>query len=366
MKLAIYIIRRYLMSLVRVQIGITILIFLLNATEQLRFLSNKDATIKESIWLILTSIPEVMWTTFPLVCLLASLFTFLGLSRSSEMVVIRATGVPALKVIIAPLVTTLVLGIFIVTLLDPILAATKRRYEDIRGSFSGRSSQQLSVSDDGLWLRQANENLQFVIHARSSTGDGRILSDVHFHEFTWDGILTRRIMADHAELLNGEWRLTNAVQWRKLEKNLDQVSDVSVFPVLFIPTELTSDEILNSFISPQEISVWRISDFIQQLERSGFTAIRHRLHLQSRIASPLFLVAMALVGAVFALQPARFSHTGVMSLLAVLSGFLLFTIKNIAESLGQAQEVSIPLAVWTPSIAAMLLTIGLILHMEDG
>ncbi len=78
------------------------------------------------------------------------------------------------------------------------------------------------------------------------------------------------------------------------------------------------------------------------------------------------LVAMMLIGTAFSLRHARFGHLGVMALLAVVSGFVLFAIVNVAESLGQAQEVPILLAIWAPPLAATLFAMAFVLHLEDG
>lgn len=78
------------------------------------------------------------------------------------------------------------------------------------------------------------------------------------------------------------------------------------------------------------------------------------------------LVAMMFIGAAFSLRHARFGHAGIMALLAILSGFLLFALKNVAESLGQAQEVPILLATWAPPTAAALFALAFVLHLEDG
>ena len=75
---------------------------------------------------------------------------------------------------------------------------------------------------------------------------------------------------------------------------------------------------------------------------------------------------MMLIGAAFSLRHARFGHAGVMAIMAILTGFLLFAIKSVAESLGQAQEVPILLATWASPLAAALFALAFVLHLEDG
>lgn len=366
MTLSLYIVYKFLMNLLRVQIGIFTLVLLINATEQLRIFQNYDIGLNTMVALILMTIPEVMFKTFPLVVLLTSLFTFLALSRTSELVIVRASGISALKILMGPVVVSVFMGALMVAFFNPIVAATIRKSDEIRASFQNTPTSQLSVSQGGLWLRQANRNSQFVIHANASNSDGTILYRVNFMEFTPDNVLIRRIEAQRALLLKDEWKLSRATQWRFLDENLRQTSDIGHFPDLRIPTELTSEKIIDSFISPERMSIWRIPEFIDQLNESGFSTVRHELFFQAQLSTPLMMAAMVLLGAVFAVRPSRFGQTGVMALLAVLSGFLLFALKNVAESLGEAQEVPVLMAAWAPPVAILLMTLTLILHFEDG
>ena len=86
----------------------------------------------------------------------------------------------------------------------------------------------------------------------------------------------------------------------------------------------------------------------------------------SELAKPTLFAAMVLIGAAFALRPHRFGQTGVMILLAVLAGFALYFLKDFAESLGARGQIPLLVAAWTPPVAAILLALGLLLHLEDG
>ncbi len=366
MTLTLYIVRRFLSNLLRVQIGLFILILLINATEQLRIFQSYEMSLSTMVWLVLMTIPEVLFKTFPLVIMLTSLFTFMGLSRSSELVIVRASGVSILKILTGPILASVLMGVLMVAFFNPIVAATIRKADDIRASFLNKPTSQLSVSEDGIWLRQANETSQFVIHAATSNSDGTILYRVGFHEFTPDNVLIRRIEAARAQLLDGEWKLSRAKQWRFLDRNLQETSDIGQFDDLRIPTDLTSDKIIESFVSPERMSIWKIPAFVRQLDQSGFSTVRHRLFFQAQLSVPLMLAGMVMLGAVFAVRPSRFGQAGVLALVAVLSGFVLFALKNVAESLGEAQEVPVMMAAWAPPVAILLMTLAMILHFEDG
>ena len=106
--------------------------------------------------------------------------------------------------------------------------------------------------------------------------------------------------------------------------------------------------------------------FIALLERSGFSAIRHRLHFQSLLALPLLCATMALVGAGFSMRPARRGGVARMIGGGVAAGFALFMISKIAEEFGQSGALPVELAAWAPAASGLMLAVALLLHMEDG
>ena len=75
---------------------------------------------------------------------------------------------------------------------------------------------------------------------------------------------------------------------------------------------------------------------------------------------------MVLVGAGFTMRHARFGNSGTLVLLALVSGIAIFFVRNFAQVLGESGQIPIVLAAWTPPVAAALLSVSLLLHLEDG
>jgi len=62
----------------------------------------------------------------------------------------------------------------------------------------------------------------------------------------------------------------------------------------------------------------------------------------------------------------RFGKTGLMVLFALLLGFGIFFLRNFAQVLGETGQLPVAVAAWTPPVAAILLSLGFLLHTEDG
>jgi lipopolysaccharide export system permease protein len=75
---------------------------------------------------------------------------------------------------------------------------------------------------------------------------------------------------------------------------------------------------------------------------------------------------MVLIGARVSLRHQRGGRTGLMVLFAVLLAFIVYFIRNFAQVLGENGELPALLAAWAPPLAAIGMSLGILLHHEDG
>jgi len=365
MILSLYIMRRFVSMVARVFLVFFGILVLIDMIEQLRRFSASAIGIDQALWLAVLNVPETLYRVLPLIMIMASIALFLGLARSSELVVVRAAGRSGLRFLAAPVLAALVIGAVAVAVLNPIVAATIKGYSDLRGRYGLGGDSALSVADSGLWLRQGGAEGQTVIQALRTNPDGTELFGATFITFGPDGLPVSRMQADSARLEAGAWVLSGAKSWDLASANPELTSQVTTKGVR-LASDLTADRIRDSFGKPSAISFWALPTFIAGLERAGFSARSYRLWFQMELAQPLLMAAMVLVAAGFTMRHARFGNTGSMVLLALLAGFALFFLRNFAQTLGANGQIPVALAAWSPPLAAALMALGLLLHVEDG
>jgi lipopolysaccharide export system permease protein len=359
-----YFAKRFLFTFLGVA-GIFFLIMLSSElVEQLRRFSSSDATFTDLLVLSMLRIPEAIYEILPLIMILATIALFLNLARSSEMVVTRAAGRSALKALMAPIFVATTIGVLAVTVLNPIVAGTSKEFETRNDALRGTSSV-LSIGSSGLWLRQGDDMGQTVIRAQSANLDGTKLSEVTFLTFEAQGTPDRRINAASAELITGAWVLRDAKSWQ-LATEVTPEATALRHAELSVASTLTPDQIRDSFGTPSSIPIWELPAFIERLQTAGFSAQRHLVWFHKELATPLFLVSMVLIGASFTLRHQRGGRTGMMVMFAVLMAFVIYFIRNFAQVLGENGQLPVILAAWAPPLAAIGLSMGFLLHNEDG
>ncbi len=370
--LNLYIARVFLTFAVFAFLAVFALIMIVDLVELMRDNKRGGADFMQLVGMALLHAPSITIKAAPFTVLLSSMICFATLAHRSELVVTRAAGVSALRVITPALLTAAVLGVVAFAVYNPIASAFAARFEHLQEQYFDKSSSSLTVSADGVWLRQGDDTGQTVVRAQRASGTIERLWDVNVFQFDKSDRLYRRLDARSAELEPEYWRLNGVSQWTlDLDNSPVSVGDVSESiathsDVMLIPTDLTSARIVESFAAPETISFWALPGFIALLEKSGFSSDRHWMHLISLLSTPIVFVAMVLIGAAFSMRHARFGGLGTMALGCVLTGFGYFFLSDVTSALGASGAVPVMLAGWAPPFAAVLLALGLLLHLEDG
>lgn len=365
MILHLYFARRFGLTLLVITGVLGALVLLVDLIDQTRRFSEFDLGLPQRLGLSLLNAPETLNQILPLIMILGTVSLFISLARSSELVVTRAAGRSAMRALLAPVGVALIIGVLGTTMLGPIVAATSKRYAALSNDYRSGGISALSVSEDGLWLRQGGERGQTVIRAARSNADASVLFDVTFIAYAEDGGPARRIEAGSAALRDGAWSLRNAKVW-PLVTGLNPEANAVIHDTLILDSTLTLDRIRESLGTPTGVSIWDMPEFIAQLEQAGFSTRKHEVWLQSQLARPLFLIAMVLVAAAFTMRHTRFGGTGTAVLAAVLLGFTLYFIRSFAQILGENGQIPVMLSAWAAPVAAVLLGLGLLLRAEDG
>lgn len=365
MILSMYFAKRFLRTFGGLLLVFLVMSLLIDLVEHLRRLSSTAVSFGQVVQLTLLNAPQGIYTILPLVMILSTVALFLGLAKSSELVVVRAAGRSALRALVAPAMAALLVGVIAVSMVNPIVASTSKRYSVLLESYRSGGADVISLSAEGLWLRQGGEDGQTVIRAARSNPQATELYDVTMVQYAPNGGPDLRIEARTARLIEGAWELSDARTW-PLNQGTNPQAETEQKQRIEVPSTLTEARIRDTFGEPSAIPIWELPTYISLLTEAGFSARRHAVWFQMELARPLFLVALVLISAAFTMRHVRFGNTGVAVLTAVMLGFALYYLRNFVQIMGENGQVPVALAAWAPPVASLLLAVGLLLHMEDG
>lgn len=364
MTLDMYLIRRLLAAWIMV-LGVFVgMLLLLDMIEQMRRFSGESAGIAQILRLSALNTPEALYEIAPLVLMLAAMWVSLAWSRSSEFVVIRSAGRSVPRLILVPAIVFFAISIAFVAVMNPLVASTTREYSRAQAQLQGDSGSAVIISGQEVWLRQADTLGQTVIYSPRAEHTGTVLHDATFLIFDADDGLSQRLRAVRAELQRGAWSLYQVKQWNLSDINPEQQATLSA--QLQVPTDLTPEQIRDSFAQVRTVPLMQLPRFIAALERAGFAALEHRMRLNMELALPVLMTGMMLLAMGMCIHHARAGGAGIRALITILAGFTLFFLRNFAQVLGETGQVPVMLAAWGPPVATLLLAVGLLLNLEEG
>lgn len=359
--LSVYLGRQFLAASGLVLAVFAVITILVDGMELIRRSYNKDVPFRIIVEMVLLKLPYTMQEIIPFAVLLGGILTFARLTRTSELVVARASGISAWQFLLPALATSFAIGVLVVTIFNPLASVMLRRSEHLENTYFESSGNLLSVSSSGLWMKQANKEGEgrLVIHALRASQEDLRLYDVTVFAFQADNRFAYRVDAESAQLEKGYWHLKQALITApdKLAEHQDDY---------VIKTDINMGQLQDSFASPETLSFWELPSFIKVLKAAGFSALRHRFYWHSVLSVPLLLCAMVFIAAAFSLSPPRQGKTGILMVGGIGVGFLIHFFSGLVSALGMSGSVPIVLAAWAPVGISVLIGAALMLHLEDG
>jgi lipopolysaccharide export system permease protein len=370
MTLSFYIGRHFLLTILATILVMLVIVELIELLELVRRTADsvRPITLGLLLQMTLLKLPTTAEKIYPFAVMIGGMITLSRLTRSSELVVARAAGVSVWQFLLPGVAMVMLLGLLIVAVINPIAASTIGIYDRLEAKYITGKASVLSVSPSGLWMRQSDTDPiafrnttanEYIIHAVRMDQTSYTLETVMILLFDATHRFVGRIDAPSAQLMTGEWRISDAM----LSTNQGLPTKLSEFRM---PTSLTISHIQDSFSAPETFSFWQLPAFIAVLETAGFSALKHRLHFHSLMALPLLLSGMVLLAAVFSLRPPRRGRTGISMVIGLAAGFVLYFMTNIIYALGSAGDLPIALAAWAPSLIVAMVAGASLLHLEDG
>ncbi len=364
--LSLYVARQFTAAVLAMLAALAGLVSLFDFIELLRRSATKpDATFALVLQIAALRLPYIAMQILPFAVLLGGIIAFWRLTRSSELIVARAAGVSAWQFLAGPVACALLIGAVATAVVSPLSSVMLARAEALDNLYLRTTGGPLALSGGQLWLRQADHGL-----------DPGGVAILHAHDVSMS---MATLTAQRRQHLPPERRRPGAVAGggdRRAAERRRVVADGArtmspdhlpdEIGTMRLPTDLTVDRVQESFASPDTLSVWALPDFIALLERSGFSAIRHRLHFQTLLALPLLAATMTLVSAGFSMRPTRRGGVAQMIGSGVAAGFMLFVVSKVTEEFGQSGTLPAMLAAWAPALAGLMLAVALLLHLEDG
>jgi lipopolysaccharide export system permease protein len=352
---------RFLGAALAVFFGVCTLVVLVDYIELMRRTSD---LANVSAWTVaktsLYRVPQITERMLPFSVLVGSMTCYLNLSRRLELVVARSAGISAWQFVAPALIVSLLLGLAATAVYNPVSAMLREVSKRLESEIFGQSQPGPHQSFGGsFWIRQRSSEGQSILNANSSRDQGLHLGGVTVFTFDQSGRFHERIEAKSAELDRDFWRLGQARVYAAGAAPRE-------YEAYRLNTYLTTEQVRESFATPETVSFWQLPLYIDMAERAGLVAVAYRLQYQLLIARPFLMVSMVLLAASVSLRFFRFGGVPQMVLSGIAAGFLLYVLSKVSEDLSKAQLLHPVSAAWLPVLVGGVTGCVVLLYQEDG
>ena len=251
-----YLIKQFLKLTLNITFFFFCLGFIVNLFEELNLFKDHDVGINIPIILSLLFVPSLIYNVFPFIILLTGIWFFLGLKRSDEIIALKISGMSNFSVILVPGILSIILGIFFITLINPITAVLVKKYESIKGNYEKDHDYLAAVTENGIWIKEKKIDKNYIIRAAKLKNN--YLFDLTIYEFDKLNNFLFRIESESADISNLKWELGKSKVLDKNGKNvLDDGNNItyeSLFDVKKSDLPKNMDEAISLFETNDELN----------------------------------------------------------------------------------------------------------------
>ena len=349
-----YLAREFLKITINMSLVFFALGFIVNLFEEINFFKDFDVGIEVPIMLSALYVPNLLYNALPFVILLSGIWFFQKIKKTDEVIAMKVSGMSNFSVIMVPSIISIILGVFVVTSINPITSVLVKKYETIRGSYEKEQNYLAAITVNGIWIKEKNFGKNYII--RSQNLDNQSLINLTIYEFDYNNNFLKRIEAKSADISSLNWKLYDAKvidkDGKTVSKNIDNLSYQSMYDI---------KKIKSLYSNLDTISFWNLEKEIELLEERGYSTGEMRSKFQRSLAFPLFLLSMILLSGVFTLGMRLKENNWTYIFTAIITSVLIFYFNDFSAALGKTGKLPIEVAVWMPiTIIFIFGAVGLI------
>tara|TARA_B100001123_G_scaffold62734_1_gene68708 strand:- start:2227 stop:3312 length:1086 start_codon:yes stop_codon:yes gene_type:complete len=347
-----YIINNFLATFGKIFAIFLSLAFVLTIFEEISFFKDIKISFLVPFFLTLLNVPSVLYEIFPFIFLISTQFFFIKLADRHELIAFKNFGLDNTKVLKLISFTTLLMGIFIITVFYNVSANMKFLYLDIKNEYTKDNKYLAAITENGLWIKdEINKNINIVNAEKIAQNK---LINVDILQFDKNFSLLQIIYADEIDITNNIWNIEKATfsKYDSLEKNINDLKFQSNF---------NYEKINSLFSNLSSLNILELNKIKRDYDSMNYSTTEINSHIQKIFSYPIYLVIMTILSATIMMN-IRYDKPKVFHLIfGILLSVVIYYIHYFLGVLGKSEKIPITVSIWLPIILLTIISsIGLI------
>lgn len=302
----------------------------------------------------LFKLPSLVFQMTPMAVLLATCITFANLSRHSEIIALRASGISLYHLLFPILASTLIISIATFLGNELISPYANQKVQVILDDIKGQKRKYLFKQHE-IWYRGEGMiyNIKFFSYQDNALhGVTVYFMDKSFH-------LYKRIDAERGHWDKNQWVFTK-VTTRTFES--DKKITTALEQQKVIPFKEGPDTFRQEARKPEVMSYLELKDYIEKTTNEGYDTTPYLADMYAKISSPFINFIISLLGIPFAIRLGRHGGFALGITLSIIIGFVYWVFFNVCLALGHGGALPPVISAWIANLIFGALGLYLLLR----
>lgn len=315
--------------------------------SQLQDVGKGDYGTLQAIVYVFLGLFQRFYELSPSILLLGGILSLGALAASSELIVMRASGISTQRITRSVLQVGLVIVILVAALGEYVVPSTTRMAKTYRAE--AMEEKLIVAGNNDIWIRDGER----YVNAKQILPDYE-LRHVRIYEFNENRKLDSLLYAEKAQYRDGKWLLDNVKRSELTELGVNTSFEDKVILERLIILELFSVLELKS----KDMSAVELLTYSGYLQENNLDNEKYLLEFWIKIFTPLTCLVMLLLAMpiVFSATP-RSGGIGQRIMLAMLIGVVYFVVNRSVNHLGLVFDVIPMISASAPLLLVLFISI---------
>jgi len=357
--LASYMVKMYLTRFLGILIGLTAVLQLLDllaATDDV--MAADGANFGSIISYLSMRTPQIISLFVPFVALLATLLTLATLNQHSEVIVMKAMGLSAHRILLPLGKACAIIGLSHFAFNELILTPGTADLDYWRSQDYAVNLPPTESDTHRVWLTEGNTLV--LVNSVTRAQDKVILDQVNFFERGEDGRMQAVVKADFAWHQNGAWTLFDVRRFNVVTHELTLLDNMP-WGIVTPP-----ERFMALTVNPKHVNTFQLYKSVQQLRREGLPTDALMTELLHKFTGPMSSLLMPLLGALAAFGVHRAGNLFMRLVFGMVLGFSFFVADNFMLAMGQFGVAPPFLASFASFLIFLTVGYSVIFYTEEG
>jgi len=302
--------------------------------------------------------PLMIYQILPAAMLLAVLLTLGIMSRHNEIIALRTSGIPVLRIVypFAGIAAAVSVGSFFFN--EYVVSPAYQKHEYMsRSLVEGKIPFKWWVG--GKFWFKAPEGIYEIMAFQPVTEE---LFEITFFEIERPFRLARRFDAERARWQAPHWIFRN-VEVRTFRDGA--LVGTERAEEMTLPLDESPGDFQSLAQYTEELPYGQLRDTIREIEAEGYDSTPYRVEMNRKISFPLLNVITALLGIPFAMRLPKTGGLAAAVGISLVLGFVFWVLFAVTISLGKTGVLPPLLSAWAANIVFLCLGLFLLLRVES-